>query len=144
MVTTTDSKTPSAVARRIRVLIVEDNPLIQTLLEEGLSGIARRRLREASYFEFVRAGDGRQALEKLVQERFDLAIVDLFLPVLDGTRLIQMIRRDPSAEMLPILVVSSGGDEAGQAALAAGANVFLPKPLRLEALFETIRQLLQI
>jgi CheY-like chemotaxis protein len=88
------------------------------------------------------AEDGRQAVEMLRREAFDALIVDVYLPVIDGARVIQTARGELGLADLPIIAVSAGGDSARKSALDAGANIFLDKPMRLRQVIDTIQKLL--
>lgn len=129
------------VARRVRLLVVEDNPLIYDLLEEGLRRITSRADHPNAVFLFTRAVDGAIALEIMESEPFDVVITDFYLPVLDGETFIRRCR-ELLGPQLPIIAVSAGGIEARTRSLAAGADLFLDKPLRLVNVFETLSQLL--
>ncbi|MFH0903134.1 MAG: TIGR02266 family protein [Pseudomonadota bacterium] len=132
---------PALVARTMRILLVEDNPHVATLIREGLAGGYRRELGDGTAFEFTTAGNGREALDALAQEeRFDLIIVDVYLPVLDGVQVIAGVRANPVLRDMPIVAVSAGGPHAREAALAAGADFFISKPMRLADIVATVRR----
>ena len=128
-------------ARRVRVLVVEDNPLIAGLLEQGLARLSLRRKASPVVFSFSRAGDGATALELVDKEPFDVVLADIYLPVLGGAAFIRRCR-DLLGPGIPIIALSAGGEEAQKVALAAGADLFLDKPLRLVNVFETMAELL--
>jgi uncharacterized protein (TIGR02266 family) len=134
----------STLARRIRILVVEDNQFIQKLLRDGLDSLARKRLSDTVTLVFREAQNGFEGLEALVKEPADLLVCDLYLPVLDGFELIRRTRINFPKGTLPILAFSAGGPEAGRRALALGADIFLDKPLRLTRVFETILDLLRL
>src|SRR5690606_18706374 len=71
-----------------------------------------------------------------------LAIVDFFLPGMDGAQLISRIRKEPRLAGLPVVAISIGGDAARDAFLAAGADVFLDKPVVVRDLLATLDRLL--
>ena len=73
---------------------------------------------------------------------FDALIIDVYLPVVDGPKVILTARSELGLVDLPIIAVSAGGDQARDAALAAGANIFLEKPMRLRRVIETMQRLL--
>ena len=87
------------------------------------------------------AEDGRQAIELLRREQFDALIIDVYLPVLDGPKVIAQARHELGLTDLPIIAVSAGGDSARRSALEAGANIFLDKPMRLRQVIDTIQRL---
>lgn len=134
----------TALARRIRILVVEDNQFIQKLLRDGLDSLARKRMADSVTLIFREAANGFDGLELLAKEEVDLLVCDLYLPVLDGFELIRRARQQHPKGRLPILAFSAGGPDAGRRALALGADIFLDKPLRLTRVFETICDLLRL
>jgi CheY-like chemotaxis protein len=138
------SRDPRTMTRAFRVLVVEDNRHVATLLQEGLRGSSRRDFGGSVSFVFRNAEDGRAAVEILRQERFDALIIDVYLPIIDGPKVIFQARTELGLAALPIIAVSAGGEPARRAALDAGANIFLDKPMRLRQVIDTIQRLLQI
>ncbi len=136
------ARDPHTMARVIRILVVEDNLHVANLISDGLIGSAKREFRSGVSFDIRKAEDGRQAVELLRREKFDAMIVDVYLPVLDGARVIQAARGELGLTDLPIIGVSAGGHDARKSALQAGANIFLDKPMRLRQVIETIQKLL--
>ncbi|HEY0194538.1 MAG TPA: response regulator [Kofleriaceae bacterium] len=136
------SRDPRTMARLLRVLIIEDNRHIAELIQQGLTGATRRDFGGSVSFLFRNAEDGRAALEILRQEPFDAVIIDVYLPVLDGPQVIMAARHELGLTDLPIIAVSGGGEQARDAALGAGANFFLDKPMRLRRVIETMQRLL--
>ena len=143
MVERVRAKDPKVLAPVVNVLIVEDNKHVCDLVRQGLAGSARREMRDVT-FTFATAENGAIALELLKTRTFDAAIVDVYLPVLDGASLIQQARTSLGLTKLPIITMSAGGDGARNAALKAGASVFLDKPVRLREVVATMRQLLSV
>src|SRR5579863_7719651 len=80
---------PKTVSRIFRVLVVEDNRHVANLIHDGLRGSAKREFGDGVQFAGRSAEDGRQAIEILRRETFDALIVDIYLPVIDGARVIQ-------------------------------------------------------
>jgi signal transduction histidine kinase len=127
----------SAVLNR-RVLLAEDDP--QQLAALG-------RILEQAGFEVVPAHDGVEALELARTRAVDSAVIDLLLRRLDGLRVCELLKRDPTTTNLPVLILSGlylDGDDARRA-LAAGADCYLPKPEAVEGsgseVTELVRQL---
>ena len=137
------ARDPKLIAPVVNVLIVEDNKHVCDLVRQGLVGSARREMQHVT-FTFATAENGAVALELLKTRSFDAAIVDVYLPVLDGASLIQQARTLLGLTKLPIITMSAGGDGARDAALRAGASVFLDKPVRLREVVATMRQLLSV
>lgn len=135
------NRDPKTVSRLFRVLVVEDNKHVAQLITDGLRGSARRDFGGVS-FVFRNAEDGRAAVEILRREKFDALIIDVYLPILDGPKVIQQARTELGLTSLPIIAVSAGGDSARREALEAGANIFLDKPMRLRQVIDTMQRLL--
>ena len=105
----------------LRVLVADDDPIQRSL-------IAARLLKLDGHA--IEAEDGGVAWSLLSSQEFDLAIVDLGMPNLDGIGLIQCMRGHPRTRHLPIIVVTSQTDRASiEAAFGAGASSFLTKPV---------------
>jgi CheY-like chemotaxis protein len=135
---------PCTVAHVVKVLVVEDNPHVAGLIVSGLGASAKRIFGDSLAFDFATAENGAMALERLKVDTFDAVIIDVYLPVMDGTAVIDRVRHDLGLVDLPIIAVSAGGDLAQAAALAAGANTFLHKPMRLRQVIDTMRQLVKL
>lgn len=133
---------PKTVSRLFHLLVVEDNRHVATLIQDGLKGSARRDFGGGVSFVVRQAEDGRQAIEILRKETFDALIVDVYLPVIDGAKVIATARGELGLVTLPIIAVSAGGDTARRSALDAGANIFLDKPMRLRQVIDTIQKLM--
>ncbi len=104
-----------------RALVVDDDPIFTTMAYSCLA---------AAGFETDTAGDGAEALALLEVGQFDIALIDLSMPRIDGFRLIGLIRSTPTLARLAILVISGRRDaSAFEEALSLGANAFLTKPV---------------
>jgi uncharacterized protein (TIGR02266 family) len=133
---------PKTVSRIVKVLVVEDNRHVAQLINDGLKGSTKREFRGGIQFAISYAEDGRAAIESLRREAFDALIIDIYLPVVDGAKVIMTARTELGLSNLPIIAVSAGGDSARKSALEAGANIFLDKPMRLRQVIETIQKLI--
>lgn len=134
---------PDYVGRLINVLVVEDNPHVAKLIREGL-GSTSGQFKSNLAFNFRTASDGRHALELLESEPFDAVIVDIYLPVLDGSQVIAELRSDERFRHMPVIAVSAGGEAARKLAIEAGADFFLEKPMRLRQVIESMKRLIQL
>lgn len=139
-----EARDPRAVARVVKVLVVDDNPHISELICTGLGASARRAFGGELAFYFATAEDGASAVELLRTAAFDLAIIEMFLPIVDGTNVIGAARNDLGLTDLPIIAISAAGEPARRPALAAGANVYLSKPMRLREVLDSMRQLMRV
>ncbi|RXH02092.1 response regulator [Bradyrhizobium vignae] len=119
-------------AAPIKVLVIDDEPPIRKLLRMGLT---------TQGYEILEASTGKTALEKLGEEPA-LIILDLGLPDVQGHELLRTIRT--RNEGVPIVVLSSRGDEAGKVqALDLGADDYLTKPFGMEELLARLRAALR-
>lgn len=117
------------------VMIVEDSPTMRQLLVFALKRLKNLRV--------VEAGDGVEALKKLNQEKMDLFIIDINMPVMDGLKLIGILRQNPEYKDVPIVIVTTeGAEEDRKRALALGANVYITKPIHSATLLKTVSELL--
>lgn len=126
----------SNVAQRpCRILFVEDNAFIRDVFDYGLRVFFAAR----GAYTVEHAESVESAWDKLQATTYDVAIVDYYLPAKTGDQLISKIRAEGKFAALPIVAVSVGGREARDASLAAGADLFLDKPLAFRDLFNTLR-----
>jgi uncharacterized protein (TIGR02266 family) len=135
------NRDPDLVSRVVRVLVVEDNPHVAELIRAGLKATALRSFGNELAFSFAIATNGADAVALLEQDAFDVAIIDVYLPIMDGAQVIARVRRELGLTDLPIIAVSAGGMSARDSAIVAGANFFLDKPMRLRQVVDTMRQL---
>lgn len=83
----------------------------------------------------------REALQALREDNFDLAIIDLVLPDMEGSAVCALIRRDDRLKDLPIIVSTALGDSATEEEMRAmGADEFLAKPYSMQALLEVVKR----
>ena len=120
-----------------RVLIVEDSPTMRQLLVFAL-----KRLKD---IEIVEAQDGMDGLRKVTSDSFDLALVDINMPVMDGLKLISLIRGESSLQSMPICVITSeGATEDREKAMALGADEYLTKPIQANLVLAMAKGLLKV
>ncbi len=131
---------PEYVEPSLRVLLVEDNPHVARLIRDGLES---GRYSETA-FDLVGASNGGDALEMLLTDTFDVLVIDVNLPLVDGPTVIRKIRQEARYADLPVIAVSAGGKDAEDAAMEAGASFFIEKPMRLRQIIDTMRNLLNL
>ena len=120
-----------------QVLIVEDSPTMRQLLVFAL-----RRLKDV---EISEAQDGMDGLRRVTNEHFDIALIDINMPVMDGLKLISLIRGEESLKDIPIVVITTeGASEDRDRALALGANEYLTKPIQANRVLAVVRALLKV
>lgn len=119
-----------------KVLIVDDSPTMRQLIVFALRRIAGLQIDEAS--------DGVAALKKLSADRYDLLLTDINMPIMDGLKLVSLVRNDPHYKSLPVVVVTTeGGQLDRDRAIALGANEYITKPIQTARIVEVARQLLE-
>ena len=121
---------------RHRILIVEDSPTMRQLLVFAL-----KRLKEV---DIVEAQDGMDGLRKVSSDHFDLALIDINMPVMDGLKLISLIRGEDNLREMPIIVITTeGAQEDRERAIALGANEYLAKPIQANRVLRLAQSLLK-
>ena len=115
-----------------RILLVDDEQAVQTLLTYPL--------RKEGY-EVVGAMDGLEALDRFGEERFDLVVLDIMLPKLDG---IEVCRRLRTRSQVPIIMLTAKGDEVDKVAgLEMGADDYITKPFSVTEFRSRVRAALR-
>ena len=127
-----ESKAVSKKPQAIKILHVEDDPTIAGLVQE---------IAENQSWEVEHCIDGEAALKQLAgHKQFDLLLVDVQLPGLNGVELVEQVRTMLHRRYIPVVMMS--GTLSETAARTAGANAFLRKPQDIGSLVETIMRLL--
>ena len=115
-----------------RILLVDDEQSIQTLLSYPL--------RKEGY-DVVHAADGRQALERFDEERFDLVVLDLMLPKVDGLEVCRQLRTRSS---VPIIMLTAKSEEIDKVVgLELGADDYITKPFSMREFSSRIKAALR-
>jgi two-component system chemotaxis response regulator CheY len=119
-----------------RILIVEDSPTMRQLLVFAL-----RRLKNV---EIVEAQDGMDGLRKVSSDHFDIALIDINMPVMDGLKLIRLMRSEETLKSIPIVVITTeGASEDRERALNLGANEYLTKPIQANRVLSVVKDLMK-
>jgi len=132
----TPSHAPAEPAAALRILLAEDNDFNQQLIDHLL----RRRGHDV-----VVARDGRKALEALDHSSFDLMLLDIQMPELDGFQVIEVLRRreQTAGGHLPVVALTAHAmKEDRERCLQAGMDDYLSKPIRAAELFAVIDRVL--
>ena len=120
-----------------KVLIVEDSPTMRQLISFAL-----KRLRG---IRIIEANDGVDGLKKLSTEKFDHILTDINMPIMDGLKLVSLVRNDANYKATPIVVITTeGAQEDRERALALGANDYITKPIQPNKILDVARALLKI
>ncbi|HTM30372.1 MAG TPA: response regulator [Vicinamibacterales bacterium] len=116
-------------------LVVDDSPMIRHMVRMSLEDIGGLTITEA--------GTGLEAIELLMIRGADLVVLDLNMPDMHGLEVLRFVRRHAAFSSLPIIVLTTRGDEnTRESAMAAGASLFRTKPFRPDALASDARALL--
>jgi two-component system chemotaxis response regulator CheY len=116
-------------------LIVDDSKVMREMVIASLRAIEG--------LSVTHAASGLEALERLSLKRFDFVVLDLNMPDIGGYEVIEFIRSQDKLRSLPILVVTTRGDDSSRArALAAGATRFMTKPFSPDVLLGEVRALM--
>jgi CheY-like chemotaxis protein len=123
-------------AARTKVLVVEDAEATWTVQERSLAG---------SGFEPTICTNGSAALEAIAAEDFDLVVLDLALPEVDGWAVLGRLRAEPRTASVPVLIVTARDDaETQQRARLAGATAYLTKPFDLDKFRQVVQDLVGV
>jgi DNA-binding response OmpR family regulator len=123
---------PTTADGSARILLVDDEQAIQTLLTYPL---------RKDGFEVVPARDGREALDRFAEQRFDLVVLDVMLPKLDG---IEVCRRLRSRSQVPIIMLTARDDEIDKVlGLEIGADDYITKPFSVREFRSRVRAALR-
>lgn len=120
-----------------QALVVEDSPTMRQLIVFAL-----RRIPSLSVTE---ADDGVDALKKLQSGRFSILITDINMPIMDGLKLVSLVRKDENHREIPIVIITTeGAQEDRQRALSLGANAYITKPIQAPHVINTVKELLHL
>jgi two-component system chemotaxis response regulator CheY len=117
------------------ILAVDDSTSVLKMVESAL---------RYKGYAVVAAADGVEALEALEREQFNLVVLDINMPRMDGLSLLKTIRERPEWAGLPILMLTTEGQETDRdRALAMGATDYMVKPFKPTQLLERVAALLE-
>ena len=117
------------------ILVVDDTPQNARLLDAMLSPHG---------YAVVVAHSGGDGLEKVRSERPDLILLDIVMPDMSGYDVCRRLRGDPATRLLPVVMMTSSGDQDKVAAIDAGADDFIARPFNPPELLSRVRSLLRI
>jgi two-component system chemotaxis response regulator CheY len=113
------------------ILVVEDSPTMRQLISFTVKRIPESRVIEAT--------DGVDALKKLSSEKIDIILADINMPIMDGLKLVSLVRGNASYKNIPIIIITTeGAEEDKKKAIAIGANAYLTKPIQTQELLRLV------
>lgn len=117
------------------ILVVEDSPTMRQLITFAMKRISNARVIEAT--------DGVDALKKLSAEKVDLILADINMPVMDGLKLVSLVKNNQSYKDIPVVIITTeGAREDKERAMAIGANAYLAKPIQTQELIKLVNSLI--
>ena len=118
------------------ILVVDDSPTMRRMVITSLGSLRT--------VKSTQAGSGLEAIERLAIEPVDLMVLDLNMPDMHGMEVISFVRRHQSYRNIPIVVLTTKGEEATRTqALEAGATHYLTKPFDPRQLADVVGSLLK-
>ncbi len=120
-----------------KVLVIDDSPTMRQLIVFAL-----KRIKDV---EVVEASDGVDGYKKLTSGKFDLMLVDINMPLMDGLKLVSIVRENPEYKGIPIVIITTeGGEEDKNKALSLGANAYITKPIQPNHVLSVTKDMLKI
>jgi two-component system, chemotaxis family, chemotaxis protein CheY len=117
------------------ILVVDDSPTIRKMVRAALGTLGD--------VGFIEAGSGLQAIETLALHPVRMVVLDLNMPDMHGLDVLRFLRSHNQYRSLPVMVLTTRGDEASrEAVLAAGASSYVTKPFSPSFLVTSARELL--
>jgi two-component system chemotaxis response regulator CheY len=102
-------------------------------------------LRRVKSLKITEADDGVAALKLLQTDTFNILITDINMPVMDGLKLVSLVRKDANHKDIPIIIITTeAAQEDRERALALGANAYITKPIQAPQVINTVKQLLSL
>ena len=118
-----------------RCLLVEDSPTMRQLIVFALKRVPD--------LEIVEASDGVDALKKLPEGKFDIMLTDINMPIMDGLKLISLMKNNPLYRDIPVVVITTeGAKEDREKGMALGARSYITKPVQTNSLLKVVKEIL--
>ena len=118
----------------MKILVADDEIHIRTLLKITLEMVG---------YEVEVAADGQEAIDKLEEGSYDLLLLDIKMPRLNGWQVCEKVKSDEKMKHIPVIMVTAFGQrEARQRSFDLGADEFIAKPFETTSLLETVQKLL--
>ena len=121
----------------LHALVVDDSSAMRKQLCYALQRVVG--------MDTVEASDGADAWRKLASAAFDIVLTDINMPLLDGLKLVALVRAGGAHQRVPLVVITTEGAEADRKrAMSLGASAYLVKPVQANQVVETVRSLLRL
>jgi DNA-binding response OmpR family regulator len=120
---------------KTKILVVDDEPNIVQTLQDRL---------EMNEYQVITAGNGREGLEKVEQERPDVILLDVIMPIMDGHEMLEMLRKQPGGRDVSVIMLTARSQTQDIArANACGIDDYIVKPFDLSELLEKIESVVE-
>lgn len=120
---------------KYRCLLVEDSPTMRQLISFSLKRIPD--------LDIVEATDGVDALKQLPSGKFDIMLTDINMPIMDGLKLVSLMKNNPMYKDIPVVVITTeGGKEDREKGLALGARAYITKPIQASNLLKVVKEII--
>ncbi len=121
----------------LRILVIEDSPTMRQLISFALKRIP--------HTEIIEASDGVDGLKKLSSRKVDMILTDINMPIMDGLKLVTLVRSNEDYKDIPIIIITTeGAREDRDRALALGADAYITKPVQSANLLSKVKELLNL
>lgn len=115
---------------KTKILVIDDEPNIVQTLQDRL---------EMNEYEVVTAGNGREGLERFGQEKPDVILLDVIMPIMDGHEMLEKLRKQPDGQDVSVIMLTARSQTQDIArANACGIDDYIVKPFDLSELLEKI------
>ena len=122
---------------QLHALVVDDSPAMRKQLGYALQRVIG--------MDATEAGDGADAWRKLAANSYDILITDINMPLMDGLKLVALVRQGGPHQRIPIVVITTESAEADRRrAMALGASAYLVKPVQAQQVVDTVKTLLRL
>jgi two-component system chemotaxis response regulator CheY len=122
---------------QLRALVVDDSPAMRKQLCYALQRVGD--------MDTVEAADGADAWRKLCSAAFDIVITDINMPLMDGLKLVSLVRTGGVHLRVPIVVITTEGAETDRKrAMSLGASAYLVKPVQATQVVGAVKSLLRL
>jgi len=114
-----------------KVLVVDDSKTVRSYHKDIL--------KKAGYDTFE-AENGMEALEKIIDSKFDLFLVDINMPVMDGYSFVEDLRKNENYKLSPVIMISTEAEDSDRIkAFEAGSNIYYIKPVKPDILLSSVK-----
>ena len=122
---------------RLHALVVDDSSAMRKQLCYALQRVVG--------MDTVEASDGADAWRKLASAAFDIVLTDINMPLLDGLKLVALVRAGGTHQRVPLVVITTEGAEVDRKrAMSLGASAYLVKPVQAAQVVDCVRSLLRL